>query len=223
MRIIVALLALALVTYSFGAGGMMMIQALALPVTAYVMIMRGSSLLYSSTNKGQQSSSDPAFKKINFLPQMSKYPTSSSSSSWSALHQSHEEEPKRQVEEGDYQNSGPMPQLPDNVVKYSQVPNPKVGKVFTANTIPKGLLKMHSTKVGTWGVIRVFKGELEYVLEAVSSTASDIKFHLTSDFHGVIEPNILHHVSPLTSDVEFVVEFYRVPGTGPVDEKREGL
>lgn len=126
-----------------------------------------------------------------------------------------------------------MPQLPPHVVKYSQVPGPaEVGKVvFTADTIPKGLLKEHSTKEGTWGIIKVLKGELEYVLEqpdssnsnSTTTTTSEITFQLTSNFHGVIQPKQLHHVRPLSPDVEFVVEFYRVPGTGPVNEQREGL
>ena len=46
---------------------------------------------------------------------------------------------------------------------------------------------------------------------------------LDKDKHGVIEPTMLHHVKALTNDLEFVVEFWRVPGTGVVDEKREGL
>jgi len=49
-----------------------------------------------------------------------------------------------------------MASLPEDVVKYSQVP--KAPKTFTASTIPKGLLKQHTTKKGTWGVIRVSKG-----------------------------------------------------------------
>jgi tellurite resistance-related uncharacterized protein len=40
---------------------------------------------------------------------------------------------------------------------------------------------------------------------------------------GVIEPTKLHSVKALSDDVEFVVEFWRRPGTGVVDEKREGL
>ncbi|KAL7517851.1 hypothetical protein ACHAWX_002729 [Stephanocyclus meneghinianus] len=110
-----------------------------------------------------------------------------------------------------------MPILPKDVVKYSQVP--KVGNVFTATTIPSGLLKQHNTKKGTWGIIRVLQGQLEYsIIEPEASTHI-----LDKDNHGVIEPTRLHHVKALTNDLEFVVEFWRVPGTGVVDEKREGL
>lgn len=108
-----------------------------------------------------------------------------------------------------------MPILPSDVVKYTQVPKTR----FTASTIPSGLLKDHSTKEGTWGVIRVFRGELEYrILEPSESVHA-----LDADRVGVIEPTMLHSVRAISDDVEFVVEFWRVPGTGAVDEQREGL
>lgn len=108
-----------------------------------------------------------------------------------------------------------MPTLPSDVVQYTQVPKGK----FTATTIPSGLLKSHNTKKGTWGVIRVFQGQLEYtILEPEKSV------HLLDSEHlGIIEPKMLHQVRAASDDVEFVVEFWRVPGTGVVDEKREGL
>mmetsp|Transcript_39453 Transcript_39453/g.95451 ORF Transcript_39453/g.95451 Transcript_39453/m.95451 type:complete len:158 (+) Transcript_39453:138-611(+) len=107
-----------------------------------------------------------------------------------------------------------MPELPPEVGKYSQVPS--ADPYFTNDFIPKGLLKNHSTKDGTWGVIRVNKGELQYNIGEES-------FVLTTSKTGIIEPNIKHSVKSLSEDLEFVVEFYRLPGTGPVDEQREGL
>ena len=44
-----------------------------------------------------------------------------------------------------YTDTG-MPILPNDVVKYSQVPGKD--KVFTADKIPRGLLKEHTTKAG---------------------------------------------------------------------------
>ena len=65
---------------------------------------------------------------------------------------------------------------------------------------------------GTWGVIRVMKGKLQYtIIEPEKSIHV-----LDKDHHGVI-------VKSLTGDLEFVVEFWRIPGTGVVNEKREGL
>jgi tellurite resistance-related uncharacterized protein len=120
---------------------------------------------------------------------------------------------------GKVENDG-MPQLPTDVIQYSQVP--KEGKVFTATTIPKGLLKEHTTRAGTWGVINVSKGKLEYKI--TSDPNHPLVFELSpDDNHGIIEPQRLHQVRALSDDVEFVVEFHRLPGSGPVDEKREGL
>ena len=112
-----------------------------------------------------------------------------------------------------------MKSLPSGVVKYSQVPKDGTGKVFTKDTIPKGLLKEHNTKKGTWGVINVSKGQLQYQINE-----PQISVHiLDSNTRGIIEPQIKHQVTPLTDDVQFIVEFYRYPNTGPVNEKREGL
>lgn len=110
-----------------------------------------------------------------------------------------------------------MPILPPDVVQYTQVPKPNA--CFKATTIPSGLLKEHNTKKGTWGIIRVTKGRLEYTI----SEPRESVHVLDEDHFGVIEPKMLHRVKALSDDLEFVVEFWRVPGTGVVDEKREGL
>jgi tellurite resistance-related uncharacterized protein len=108
-----------------------------------------------------------------------------------------------------------MPVLPNGFVKYSQVP--KTG-AFTETTIPKGLLKHHNTKAGTWGIINVQSGKLSYSIEEGSHKGV---YPLDVTRKGIIEPTILHSVAPVPGDaVSFVVEFYRLPGTGPVDEKR---
>ena len=122
-----------------------------------------------------------------------------------------------------------IPTMPDGMVQYSQAP--KAPKRFTAETVPSGLLKDHSTKPGTWGIIRVFQGQVEYQITDErfgggddDGTNRNKRFVIdTNSPPGIIIPEIKHHVKPLTDDAEFVVEFYRSPGTGPVDEPREGL
>lgn len=109
-----------------------------------------------------------------------------------------------------------MKELPADMVKYSQVPS-KQGAFFTAKKIPKGLLKEHTTKVGTWGVINVIQGQLRY---QINEPAESVHI-LDADKKGVVEPQVKHEVAALTDDVEFFVEFYRSPGTGLVDEKRD--
>mmetsp|Transcript_33616 Transcript_33616/g.60850 ORF Transcript_33616/g.60850 Transcript_33616/m.60850 type:complete len:151 (+) Transcript_33616:97-549(+) len=107
-----------------------------------------------------------------------------------------------------------MPRLPSTVQKYSQVP---AKGSFTAKKIPKGLLKQHNTKAGTWGVIRIQQGRLRYQINEPQPAI----FELDEENSGIIEPQVLHEVAPLTDDLLFVVEFYREAGTGPVKETRE--
>ena len=53
-----------------------------------------------------------------------------------------------------------MKDLPTEVSSYRRSPE------FTDETVPKGLLRAHRTKEGTWGKIVVLKGKLRYrVLE----------------------------------------------------------
>ncbi len=71
-----------------------------------------------------------------------------------------------------------MKTLPETISAYKKTP------VFTAETVPKGLLADHQTKAGTWGLITVLEGELDYTITDASR-----------------EPEILHHVLPVTDDV----------------------
>jgi tellurite resistance-related uncharacterized protein len=49
-------------------------------------------------------------------------------------------------------------------------------------------------------------------------------YNLNEKTRGIIEPQVYHSVAPVENEeVEFVVEFYRLPNTGPVQEEREGL
>tara|TARA_R110002110_G_scaffold14545_6_gene67329 strand:- start:613 stop:1065 length:453 start_codon:yes stop_codon:yes gene_type:complete len=88
-------------------------------------------------------------------------------------------------------------EFPDGLTLYKQTPE------FDETTIPKGLLHQHSTKTGTWGMIRVHQGALRYVTDAHSQL-------LSVDFPGVVVPNMPHHVEPELK-VRFHVEFYRRP------------
>ena len=91
-----------------------------------------------------------------------------------------------------------MKELPMTVEYYKSTP------VFTQRTVPKGLLKAHQTKQGTWGKIVVLSGQLEYrILEPMFE-----EILLSSGKYGVVEPTILHEVSPV-GEVTFKVEFFR--------------
>ena len=86
-------------------------------------------------------------------------------------------------------------EFPEGLVFYQKTPE------FTEDTIPAGLLKDHKTKTGTWGIIRVSEGSLQY-------RAGEHLQEVTDATPGIVVPNMLHSVSP-GKRVRFCVEFYR--------------
>lgn len=90
-----------------------------------------------------------------------------------------------------------MKTLPTTVTPYQRT------KTFTAASVPKGLLADHKTKAGTWGVITVVEGRLEYVIPSTDETII-----LDPDTPGIVEPEVPHHVTPIGA-VSFFVEFHR--------------
>ena len=81
---------------------------------------------------------------------------------------------------------------------------------FTQASVPAGLLKAHTTKAGTWGLIHVLEGRLAYRIVDPRRSASETI--LTADQPpGVVEPTLLHEVEPL-GPVRFSVEVYRQDG-----------
>jgi tellurite resistance-related uncharacterized protein len=91
-----------------------------------------------------------------------------------------------------------MKDLPENVAPYKRTPT------FLADSIPKGLLKAHQTKAGTWGKIVILEGKLRYRI--LQPTVSEVL--LSPETFGVVEPTILHEIAPV-GDVSFYVEFYK--------------
>jgi tellurite resistance-related uncharacterized protein len=78
---------------------------------------------------------------------------------------------------------------------------------FTEESIPENLLKDHSTKEGTWGLIHVEQGKLRYLVTDERRTPTELI--LTPEGQpGLVEPTILHRVEPL-GPVRFHVEFLR--------------
>ena len=88
-----------------------------------------------------------------------------------------------------------MPQLPGTVREYRRT------ATFTEANTPAGLLRDHATKDGTWALIVIEAGELEYVIESPLR-----RFQLTPELPGVIEPAVPHHVT-LLGPVRFHLEF----------------
>jgi tellurite resistance-related uncharacterized protein len=79
--------------------------------------------------------------------------------------------------------------------------------VFTEATLPLGLRRDHSTKAGTWGVIRVLEGRLLF------EAGGRIRV-LTPEQPATIAPQEKHRVEPLGA-MRMQVDFYTCdPATG---------
>jgi tellurite methyltransferase len=85
-------------------------------------------------------------------------------------------------------------EFPDGLKLYRKTP------IFDEQSIPAGLLRDHVTKSGTWALIIVEHGELQYSAGMYSEV-------LTAAKKGVVVPNMRHCVSPIGS-VRFRLEFY---------------
>lgn len=78
---------------------------------------------------------------------------------------------------------------------------------FTEASVPAALRRDHSTKAGSWGLIRVSAGRLRYRITDPRRVASETI--LTADGPpGIVEPTMLHYVEP-DGPVTFHVEFLR--------------
>ena len=81
--------------------------------------------------------------------------------------------------------------------------------VFDAETLPQGLRKVHSTKEGTWGVIRILEGRLRlFFPETATETV------LTPERPGLVRPGEPHLVEPL-GPFRMRVDFHRDPPAMP--------
>ena len=90
--------------------------------------------------------------------------------------------------------------LPETVVPYRRTP------VFTEDSIPAALLRVHRTKPGVWGLIEVLEGQLLYRVLVPKSE----RVLVPGAAPGVVEPAVPHEVEPL-GPVRFHVTFYRLP------------
>ena len=93
-----------------------------------------------------------------------------------------------------------MKSLPPGLVAYQQT------REFSETTVPRALLRSHTTKPGVWARICVRSGSLRYrILEP------EAEEHLLSPARpGVVEPEVPHEVEPI-GEVRFYVEFLRRP------------
>lgn len=92
------------------------------------------------------------------------------------------------------------PRLPEGVVEYKRT------TTFDEHTVPKGLLRSHTTKAGTWAEIVVERGFVVYVLE----DRGDAAIVLREGVPGVVAPEAPHRVDPRPG-ARFYVRFLRLP------------
>ena len=88
-----------------------------------------------------------------------------------------------------------MPSLPEGLAEY------KCTKTLDEHSAPKGLLRNHSTKAGTWGRIVVQEGLLRYAIGEQS-------WILRPGVVGIVAPTLEHSVTPL-GPVRFAVHFLK--------------
>lgn len=75
--------------------------------------------------------------------------------------------------------------------------------IFDEQSLPDALRNDHRTKDGTWGLLRVFDGEVRLVF------VDPLSEHLvTQDHPAIIPPQATHYVVPLGA-MTMQVEFYR--------------
>lgn len=87
--------------------------------------------------------------------------------------------------------------FPDRMNAYKRTPD------FTETTVPKGLLKDHSTKTGAWGIIHVLQGRLIYTVNYPETK----EYIISQGQTAVVVPCMLHKVQP-EGTTRFYVEFY---------------
>ena len=87
----------------------------------------------------------------------------------------------------------------------------KVTPVFDQSTLPAGLRRVHSTREGVWGVVRVLEGRLRLFFPE-----TDRDLVLTPGNPGLLKPCEPHSVEPL-SQFRMQVEFYRSSPSTPED------
>lgn len=78
---------------------------------------------------------------------------------------------------------------------------------FSETSVPRALLKAHSTRDGAWALIHVLQGKLAYRITDPRRPAQEWILS-PEEPPGVVEPTILHEVAPLGA-VRFYVEFHR--------------
>lgn len=88
-----------------------------------------------------------------------------------------------------------MRELPGGVSPYKRTPT------FDEESLPKGLLAVHRTKAGVWGLVVIEAGAVDYVIEGET-------YRLTPGCPGVVPPEVPHRLV-VVGPVRLHVVFHR--------------
>lgn len=93
-----------------------------------------------------------------------------------------------------------LPAWPDDAAPYRHTPE------FTEASVPKGLLRAHATRPGTWARLHVLEGGLVF-----RDLVDGAELLLGPGIHPLIHPERLHEVAA-AGPVRFFIEFCARPG-----------
>lgn len=79
----------------------------------------------------------------------------------------------------------------------------KITQVWDQDTLPAALRGEHSTKAGTWGVLRVLEGEVRLIFRDATAPV-----RVAPGAPALIPPEAVHHVE-LDGPMKLQVEFHR--------------
>ena len=83
---------------------------------------------------------------------------------------------------------------------------------FTAETVPAGLLRQHSLKAGSWGILQVKQGRVLFIPDDGGKSVS-----LLAGQSRVVLPEHPHHIE-ISDDVRFCIEFYNADPSSHMTE-----
>lgn len=96
---------------------------------------------------------------------------------------------------------GPSDRNAEAVAPMVTAPSPyRTTQTFDETTVPTALLRSHSLKPGSWGLIRIDEGRLRYLGDNQSEV-------LGPERPGIIPPVVPHHLE-IDGPVKFRIEFY---------------
>lgn len=92
------------------------------------------------------------------------------------------------------------PGLPDDAECYRTI------GPFSRDTIPAGLLRRHDLKQGTWGVVTILSGEVDFAWDDGAGGAGGTT-QLVAGQAMLVPPTVPHHLAP-TGEVMLEIGFW---------------